>query len=78
MLDQRLTRINRGQQDALLAGFHPEGVPDPAALPDLASPQHHRAYLVMAADSATAKPFLQALSPAAATLISLSGGGDHA
>lgn len=78
LLDQRLTRIPRSQQDALLAGFHPEGVADPAALPDLASPQHHRAYLVLAADSATATPFLQALSPAAATLLPLSGGGEHA
>ncbi|QVI34732.1 hypothetical protein BVJ53_12735 [Lacticaseibacillus chiayiensis] len=78
LLDQRLTWITRGQQDALLAGFHSEGVADPATLSDSASPQHHRAYLVLATDSVTAKPFLQALSPAATALISLSGGGVHA
>ncbi|MCT3153170.1 DUF58 domain-containing protein [Lacticaseibacillus rhamnosus] len=78
LLDQRLTRIFRGQQDALLAGFEPKGSANIEWLHDLSAPGHQRAYLILAADTATAVPFQQALAPAVTTVATLSGGGDHA
>jgi hypothetical protein len=78
LLDQRLTRVFRGQQDALLAGFEPKGSANVEWLHDLSAPGHQRAYLILAANTATAVPFQQVLAPAVTTVATLSGGGDHA
>lgn len=78
LLDQRLTRVFRGQQDALLAGFEPKGSANIEWLHDLSAPGHQRAYLILTANTATAVPFQQALTPAVTTVATLSGGGDHA
>ena len=78
LLDLRLTRVFRGQQDALLAGFEPKGSANIEWLHDLSAPGHQRAYLILTANTATAVPFQQALAPAVTTVATLSGGGDHA
>lgn len=81
LLDQRLTRVFRGQQDALLAGFEPEGSANRIKwLHDLHPPRVTNApTLILATDTATAVHFNKHLLGCDNRGSALSvGGGDHA